>query len=64
MSVRELACAYDLVAFDKKKWYVGKSLDDAVATYASKTGWSRPWSSSRTRRSWASCGAWSSRWGQ
>jgi len=37
MSVRELACAYDLVAFDKKKWYVGKSLDDAIATYPSKT---------------------------
>jgi len=37
MSVRELGCAYDLVNFDKKKWYVGKSLDDAVATYGSKT---------------------------
>jgi hypothetical protein len=37
MSVRELGCAYDLINFDKKKWYVGKSLEDAVATYGSKT---------------------------
>ena len=36
MSVRELACAYDLVGFDRKKWYVGKGPDDAIATYPSK----------------------------
>ena len=37
MSIRELACGYGFIEYDKKKWFVGKSADDAITTYASKT---------------------------
>jgi RecA/RadA recombinase len=36
MSVRELAREYGLIANSGKKWYVGKSIDEAIAGYASK----------------------------
>lgn len=36
MSVRELAREYGLIANKGAKWYVGKSFDDAIATYPNK----------------------------
>jgi RecA/RadA recombinase len=36
MSIRELAREYGLIANKGAKWYVGKSFDDAIATYPNK----------------------------
>jgi len=36
MSIRELACVYNLVAYQNPTWYVGTSLNDAIITYHNK----------------------------
>jgi len=36
MSIRDLACTYDLVGFTGGKWVIGNSKDDAIITYANK----------------------------
>ncbi len=37
MSIRELACVYNLIQWDNPTWFIGKTADDAVTTYRSKT---------------------------
>jgi hypothetical protein len=38
MSIRELAVSYGLIESDGgKKWYIGKSSEDAIVSYSSKT---------------------------
>ena len=36
MSIRELACVYNLIAYQNPTWYAGTSPDNAIVTYHSK----------------------------